>query len=229
MKKLLAMTLVTGLLSVGSPSSANAAYLFGISPTGSQTLTINGDTVLQANQMGWFDSHGEHIAGNSNYYITNEEYGSYRNFFGFDLSNFNGIVTSAVLDIGNEPDGGFLGIPVIWRLFDVAEAIDSSENYLDTGIWSDLGTGISYGEVNVTAPISNVSLVLNSNGLNALNRSVGQSFFIGGALASATPAVPEPATWFMMIIGFASIGGVLRRKMHYKTRIPMNDKMKLAV
>ena len=212
MKRLLAMTAIAGILSVANPSSAKAAYLFGLSPTGSQTLTINGETVVQANQMGWFDSNGEHIGGNSNYYVANEDYGGHRNFFGFDLSNFNGIITSAVLNIGNEENGGFSGIPVVWRLFDIDQAIDSSENYLNIEIWSDLGSGVSYGEVSVTAPNSSVSLALNSDGLNALNRSVGRSFFVGGALGAAAPAVPEPATWLMMMLGFASIGGLLRHQ-----------------
>jgi hypothetical protein len=32
------------------------------------------------------------------------------------------------------------------------------------------------------------------------------------SFAGATPAVPEPATWAMMIVGFAMVGGALRRR-----------------
>ncbi len=33
-----------------------------------------------------------------------------------------------------------------------------------------------------------------------------------GTLAAATPAVPEPATWAMMIAGFGLVGGAMRRR-----------------
>ena len=37
--------------------------------------------------------------------------------------------------------------------------------------------------------------------------------------ARATPAVPEPATWAMMLVGFGAIGGTLRRRQKVETRI----------
>jgi hypothetical protein len=52
-----------------------------------------------------------------------------------------------------------------------------------------------------------------SNGTLALNLS-NISFQRGGfatiQLGATTPAVPEPATWAMMIAGFAGVGGALR-------------------
>ena len=212
MKKLFAFAATAVLCSTVLPSSAHAAYLFGFSPTGSQTLTINGTTVIQAHQMGWFDAHGEHIAGNSNYYVSDADEGDVRNFFGFDLSNISEIVTSAVLNISNDPSAGVSGAPFAWTLFDVENSIDSSVGYQDVGIWSDLGSGASYGAVNVAGPTSNVSLALNSTGLNSLNRAAGSSFYVGGSLASVSAAVPEPASWLMMILGFAAVGGTMRSR-----------------
>lgn len=212
MKKLFALAAIAGLCSVVLPSSAHAAYLFGESPTGTQTLTINGNIVIQAHQTGWFDSYGEHIAGNSNYYVSDANEGSIRNFFGFDLSNISEIVTSAVLNISNDPGTGLSGGPVAWTLFDVENEIDSSAAYQDVGIWSDLGTGASYGAVVVPGPTSNVSLALNSSGLSSLNLAVGKSFYVGGSLESVSAAVPEPATWLMMILGLTAVGGMMRSR-----------------
>ena len=212
MKKFFVMTVVAGLVSLGLPASGNAAYIFGDSPSGSQTLTLNGTTVIQASQTGWFDGHGEHLGGNSNYFAATEDEGGHRNFFGFDLSNFSEIITSAVLNVGNDPLLGISGGPLAWALYDVDGPINSAQNYEDIGIWSDLGTGISYGSASITGPTSNVSLSLNSEGINAINRAAGRSFFVGGAVTDISGAVPEPATWLMMILGFATIGSIMRRR-----------------
>lgn len=219
MKKLLAMTAVAGLMSIAAPSSANAAYLFAFPASeGVQTLTINGTTVIQADQTGWFNSSGGHSSGNTNYLVGQFAGQQYNNFFGFDLSEISGIITSAVLDIGNGPFG-LSGEPVTWTTYDVDGAIDTNISYSNVGIFTDLGSGTSYGAVVVAAPTNNVSLALNASGLTAVNNSVGRSFFVGGTLTPLVAAVPEPVTWLMMILGFAAIGGVMRRKDSVTTRV----------
>lgn len=44
----------------------------------------------------------------------------------------------------------------------------------------------------------------------------GEGAFVGGAaftgLPATGPAVPEPATWLMMIVGFGAIGAIMRRR-----------------
>lgn len=218
-KKLLAMTAVAGLMSVAVPSSANAAYLFAFTPSGVQTLTINGTTVIQANQTGWFNSSGTHTAENTNYFVGDLDGQQHNNFFGFDLSNISGVITSAVLNIGNDLGSGLSGGPVTWTTYDVDGAINTNQSYSNVGIFTDLGSGTSYGAVGVAAPTSNVSLALNASGLAAVSNSVGKSFFVGGTLTPLVAAVPEPATWLMMILGFAAIGGVMRRKDSVTTRV----------
>lgn len=56
-------------------------------------------------------------------------------------------------------------------------------------------------------------------GFYSVNLTTGAATFVGQtdglrniAVAGATPAVPEPATWAMMIAGFGMIGGTLRRR-----------------
>lgn len=40
----------------------------------------------------------------------------------------------------------------------------------------------------------------------------GQAGSIAGTISQVNAAVPEPATWGMMLIGFAMLGGAMRRK-----------------
>lgn len=49
--------------------------------------------------------------------------------------------------------------------------------------------------------------VLTVNGQNS-----GDSSFAGTLVFAAVPAVPEPATWGMMLLGFGAIGASLRRR-----------------
>ncbi len=39
------------------------------------------------------------------------------------------------------------------------------------------------------------------------------------SVAAANGAVPEPATWAMMIVGFGAIGGTLRRRQNVAARV----------
>jgi len=68
---------------------------------------------------------------------------------------------------------------------------------------------------------SNVTLVSSDFNASSTNFGIGQGgefFFAGspnGATSSATfsfAAVPEPATWAMMLLGFAGIGVAMRRR-----------------
>jgi hypothetical protein len=49
------------------------------------------------------------------------------------------------------------------------------------------------------------------------------SFRVGSVTVNtATPAVPEPATWAMMVLGFMAMGSVLRRKSQQQQRVRYN-------
>ena len=47
---------------------------------------------------------------------------------------------------------------------------------------------------------------------NDLSTSVGNGYVVEYRLAPVGPGVPEPATWAMMIVGFAATGACLRRR-----------------
>ena len=54
---------------------------------------------------------------------------------------------------------------------------------------------------------------------NPLTLSSDGSSLATGMLSANVSAVPEPATWAMMIIGFGAIGGAMRRRNAVRTRV----------
>lgn len=49
-------------------------------------------------------------------------------------------------------------------------------------------------------------------GANAGKQSLYSLSFSNGIVNGLTGAVPEPATWVMLLLGFGMIGGALRRR-----------------
>ena len=203
-------------LGAASPALAAGTWLFGDSPTDSQLL-IRGTRSAQATQMGWFNANGFHIGGNSNYLVGNIDGLELRNFFSFRPGGFARAASLEIGNLGGVGDGGGFnpgtGSTVTWTLYDLATTIDSDQTYSDVSIFNDLGTGTVYGSVTVGSATSLVTVALNAAGIQALNRAVdgGFAFNVGGAL-SFDAAVPEPASWAMMIAGFGLVGAAMRRR-----------------
>jgi len=207
-------------ITLGAAAPALAAdnfFLFGYSPSGSQTLTINSTTIGAPMQSGWFRDDGLHSGGNTNYLTAlapDYGYAESRSFFTFDVGNG---VTSASVSIGNDPTSGFLsstGAPITLTLFDVSSAIDTNLSYSGApgiAIFNDLGTGTIYGSVTVFGPTSAVVVSFNAAGIAAINAAgdAGGPFTFGGSISTA---VPEPGSWAMMIAGFGLVGAAVRRR-----------------
>ena len=70
---------------------------------------------------------------------------------------------------------------------------------------------------------ANVQISLNAGALSyTYSNSITGHFSQGritAALAPTTPAVPEPATWAMMLLGFGGLGYAMRRRPKVATRI----------
>ena len=203
-----------------SPAAAVSSYLFGYSPSGSQTLTFNG-TNIGFSQHGWFDQSGNHNAGNNNYYVGA---GELRDYFVTDAAPGATIVS---IDIGNNGGSGLSfgsGVTAVtWTLYDVntltqsdiSANIDNTNFSGRTDVFNDLGTGTVYGSIVLTGPTGNVHVNLNAAGIAAYNAAglAGNQFIFGGTLTDGiTAAVPEPASWALMITGFGFVGIAARRR-----------------
>lgn len=153
--------------------------------------TARADTsvTLNAVDSGWYKPDGGHNADNDNYIAGKvSAAGELRNFFVFDLSTIRGPIRNATLRISN-PGAGYNSVDgqETYTTFDVSTAIAElmATNDTRTDIHADLGSGSSYGSVQVLDPSNNVvvEVNLNGSGLAVLNSTQGL-VAIGGALTS---------------------------------------------
>jgi hypothetical protein len=212
MKQYFVVALAAGLVAA-APAHAFYYGFGGSLPDGSQTLVVNGVGGMVPFDTGWFDSNGLHHFLNDNFAVGIDYLGvDHRNFFVFD-SQIG--VTSLALQ-SNGFAWNFDGHPsMTWTLYDVSSVIDLSHNYsgaAGVAIYNDLGTGIVYGTMTFFSQPAMVTVSLNAAGIAAYNAAgnTGSAFTIGGALVAN--AVPEPASWALMITGFGLTGGALRRR-----------------
>lgn len=205
-------------------------YLFGFSPFGVQTLTLNGTIVLTATDTGWIFEQGLHTTANQNYFVGDcgggcspAEQGSYNNYFVFNLGQITQTITSAVLSVGNG-NGYVAGVLSTYSLFDVSSPLASLDVNRGIGdltgqaIFNDFQTGVLFGSRSITSVVQNsqVNTTLNASAITALNTARGNAWAIGGTLrpGNIVPGnpVPEPASWAMLIVGFGIVGASMRRR-----------------
>jgi hypothetical protein len=217
------------LAAAATPAAAVDNYLFGHSPFGVQQLVLNGGAItLDAVDTGWIASTGNHDPTNPNYIVgecSSCSNPAFNDYFRFDLSNVGVEITSAVLSVGNG-EGYAAGPLSMLSLFDVTSplsSLDLGRPRNDAGgiaIFDDLQSGVLYGSRAITGVVLNsqVDTDLNLAAVAALNAARGGQFAIGGTLRPGTEipggsgAVPEPASWALMILGFGAAGSLLRRR-----------------
>lgn len=188
---------------------------FGGSPI---TATYTNVNIRNADQYGGAGNSGQYaVAGlgqNSSYSIEFTKTGENGiNYFGYWLS---------ALDGGNKVEfwsgGSLLGT------FDPADVIafvggagspyygnpvttqNSNEPYVFVNFYNTTGT---FDKIVFTQP--------NTAGYESDNHTVGWYIQQGG---TPVPAVPEPSTWAMMILGFGAVGGAMRASRR-KTRLSL--------
>jgi hypothetical protein len=158
-------------------------------------LSALAQTTVPAYDTGWYDQSGFHVPTNLNYAAGYETFpATYHNFFVFDLSGISSPVYAATLRAYNPgivPDGfdGYdsLDASETWAVYDVSTPIPNLLN--GTGgvaAHVDLGSGISYGDVEATSASNGnfVELSLNAFGIAAINAALGGDLAIGGALTT---------------------------------------------
>ncbi|WP_082543447.1 PEPxxWA-CTERM sorting domain-containing protein [Sphingomonas sp. Leaf339] len=219
-------SLAACLAIVAAPATAQNRYVFGGSDTEvapRATITFDGTTTFAATDTGWISSAGEHQLGNANYITGSFASVRFNSWFNFALGAAAPLspYTSAVLTLKSGfTEGVTSANPAALTLFDVNATLlelDAQRDSGDTigqGLFTDLGSGDSYGSFIFSAPTvvgQTISISLNSNFLGRVNAGLVQDFSIGGTLTpSSIAAVPEPATWAMMLVGFAMVGGAAR-------------------
>lgn len=169
---------------------------------------------IDATDSGWYNASGTHVAQNDNYIVGAGNGTLYHNFFVFDLTGVTDLVVSASLQLYN-PDNalpalkGYISPDATetYALYDVSTAIGtvqaSNAGAAGQAVYNDLGSGLEFGQVVVSAADNGsiVSVVLNDDGLAALNAARGGQFALGGALTTLGGASTEYLFGFSMSIG----------------------------
>ncbi len=197
---------------------------------------------IDAEDSGWYRDDGFHDVTNENYLTGIFDFNNNRternSFFVFDLTNV-GNVADAVLRL-NLPTTGYNSQDAMetFTLFDFSGNVNSLIN--GTGgvaAHTDLGTGVSFGSVDVSLADENsfIDIQLNTDGIAFLDSSVGNMVAIGGAVTSLnstlgdewvfgntgpdptpTPtllvAVPEPSSIALIGCAFAFVSTRRRRR-----------------
>jgi hypothetical protein len=213
------------LISIPAQAATSLATWAYSDSSSTSKLLINGTTLLTATSRGWVQDTGSNNGGNAGQNFLAGRCGSsdacsgndsfYNNYFIFNLASITGAITSAVLQLSQGPQGYISPTPSLtYTLWDSSVAAASMSSTSSLAFYNDLGSGTSFGSVGVNVGSNNtiVSFNLNASGLGALNAGRGTFVGFGGSVSTAVPAVPEPATWAMMLAGFGIVGGAMRRR-----------------
>ena len=137
---------------------------------------------------------------------------TFNNFFVFDLSGINGLITSAVFSGPRFTSAYDASAALNYSLFRVSAPVSTlvaSHSGADgLTIFNDLNSGRRFGTQIFAAGDLNtpVAIDFTTTGLIYLNAARGTNFGFGGAIS----AVPEPATWGMMFLGLGAVGAAVR-------------------
>jgi hypothetical protein len=209
---------------------ASGAFAFGCTGSSADyaalTLQVGQKTITLSSEgfQGWVSNSsfniniGGPIGANTNYMVGVYNGTSYNDYFGFDLSSLGSTakVTSAKLTV----HAGLIDQKLTLSLFGATQWISELEigSGVNAALFRELTTGREYDpsvlSANTTDPTAQLVFTLNGMALTDINaaiRSPTQLFAISGR-ADRADAIPEPATWILMLAGFAGLGLVARRR-----------------
>lgn len=220
-------------------SSANAATtiydlnVYDAAFTGSLgTVTVDG----QGTNTLAFD-----VSLNSNVFFQLTGNGNTRDAFWFDLTPFTGAISSSIT-APNAPGGGSGDYPtggqfaVVRDLNNFGQGWASGYDYGATVSDSSGGSNLDYYSghltftltandgslLNLASSTHNGSTVYGAADLRQCSTAGSCTTGPVGFTLKQTPAVPEPATWAMMLIGFGAIGAGMRRRKANTPRLNFN-------
>ncbi len=214
------------LAAPAAPARADA-FIFGSSGSDAgNVLTVNGTTVLPFFDQGSYVEDGTHDVADRNYLVGLCDscvlQGEYRNWFAFDIRRLRGSgsermatpvlpVTSLVLTLNS------FDVPLNGNYY-LDDFTGSADSLLDgtAGVagFDDLGGGTNLGFrfYQDTESAQYHDIELNAAALASLNDAIDQGlrfwaiggFFIAGD-TPLPPAVPEPDTALLMMVGVAGV------------------------
>jgi len=216
-------------ISISGSALANLSVFNFSGFNGSNGLNIttnNGDFFVPISDSGWWgDSFFQHsffhYSGNKNYFAgscSTCDTPEHNNYFTFDLTSISGTITSASLNLFTYR---VAGSSVVYELFDVTSPLSEVRaSGTNAAVYNDLMTGVSYGSFVYNTSDNNQfrSILLNTDGILALNSAIGGEFGIGGTITGGIPTdippIPEPETYAMWLAGLGLLGGFMgyRRK-----------------
>lgn len=215
------------LMLFSAPASAENT-IFGYSCCTPWTITINGSQAFNSIDTGWIKSTGEHISYLDNYIAGEAGEGTaagivnWNNWAVFNFSSLAGSVETATLTVFTST---VTGGPMNFTLHDTVATLDELDKFRFDGdsagvaLFNDLGSGNTYGSRTYFGSDSNTyqSITLNTAAIEAIKSAGTSNFALGGTATLATvpstpSAVPEPASWALMITGFGLAGQALRKQ-----------------
>ena len=215
MKRFALLALASGM-AIAAASPANAAIIFAFGVNGGATTTLTGTTTgsitsfnggannysinLSATGAAGLPDlrtvaltvadNGQSGAGTINLYVTKTDVNPFTSGL---LSTFNSnTLTGSAADVR------------ISSFYSTAEALFGG-TLLQTNLFNGLGTFSGANAIVASGPAGSWSETVRYD----IRFTGGEGTFNGTANLAA---VPEPATWGMMIMGFGLMGGVLRRR-----------------
>ncbi len=209
--KRLATLFATASFAIAAPASAVVINATGEGWCNSAASCNNTSTTALANTFAGAASAGSDL---------------YRDWFYFNIPV--GTWVSATLSIYNQAANSSAQPTTVYT------------SYAASGItYTGLGSGTALGSVTVGSANTGVShyvdITLNGSALSLLNTASGSGFLFGGSIngtntatnqlfgyTNGTPvarltlvaatAIPEPESWALIVLGFAALGSVMRRK-----------------
>jgi hypothetical protein len=186
--------------------------------------------------QGWVndDGQGNGASNGNNTYTGNFDGDRYNSWAAFYIPT--GVFTSADLKILADDYNNYSADQV--KMYNVATSYNTlTHSNVGTSVFNDLGAGSLYGLANILNGLTTTSL--GGTALADINAAAGSIFIIGFTNATTNAqsvystsgvytnggegghptlilntaaAVPEPATWAMMIAGFGMVGATVRRR-----------------
>lgn len=136
------------------------------------------------------------------------------NFFGQALTGNGTLTTNGVSQVSSLNGYTFQTITGITGTFQgsqitgLANVTGSNNLFYLTGPFFVDGNGLGFS----TAAGAAVNLFVTNDTSYRVNAGGLNTGLVTASASAATPAVPEPATWAMMLLGFGAIGVSVRRK-----------------